>query len=806
MAFIPQADALPMRPWEAPARAKSTAAVLVLLLLGAGAVGYAANDVARASGDAYDATVRWTSYGIPHVTADDWGSLGYGYGYAAANDYLCLIAEEYVTVDGQRSRHFGPDGRYTLTSNGQSYTNLQSDLFFTLLKENPDLIASMAESANPDIQAALDGYVAGYNRWLADTPPEERSADCRDAAWVRPITRDDMVHRFNKLAVIASMGFFAPPMVNAQPPLGGLPLVAASPEGTAAALAPLLPTSEGLGLGSNGYAFGGEMTTNGRGMLLGNPHFPWAGPERFHELHLTIPGELDVMGTTLLGVPLVLIGFTEHVAWTHTVSTGWRFSMHELTLVPGSPTSYVVDGQVEEMTSRTVTVDTGEGEVTHTFWFSRYGPIVSYPVATQNGVSAGLTWEPNRAYSLHDMNARNDRIADQFYRFAKAESLDEFVLALKEVHGIPWVNTIGASPDGRALYADVSVVPNYDAAKIERCNTPLGRALFQVARLPVFDGSRSECAPTEDPRAAQPGIIPADDMPLLVTTDWAINSNDDAWLPNPEHPITGYSPMIGPGPSERSGRTRMGYVMAMEHEPGTLTLQGLQESIFADRLYYPETELDAMLPVLCAPLPAVSNGGQLVDLTDACAALAAWDKRADTESVGLPLFELFWLKTPKTWLVPFDKNDPVDTPRGFVAADLRVRAAFADAVLAMQDAGLPLDATAGEARCTQRQGDCIPLHGAAHALGSPAMLTVPFEAGEGFLEAVHGNSYMQTVTWDDEGAPVAEAVLSYSQSPHSDSPHHADQTWLYSAKEWVRLPFAEADVAADTQESVRLVA
>jgi hypothetical protein len=38
------------------------------------------------------------------------------------------------------------------------------------------------------------------------------------------------------------------------------------------------------------------------------------------------------------------------VAWSHTVSTGKRFTLHELTLVPGDPTSYLIDGKPEKMT------------------------------------------------------------------------------------------------------------------------------------------------------------------------------------------------------------------------------------------------------------------------------------------------------------------------------------------------------------------------------------------------------------------------------------------------------------------------
>ena len=48
------------------------------------------------------------------------------------------------------------------------------------------------------------------------------------------------------------------------------------------------------------------------------------------------------------------IGFNKDVAWSHTVSTGKRFTLHELTLAPGDPTAYLIDGKPEKMTSRTV--------------------------------------------------------------------------------------------------------------------------------------------------------------------------------------------------------------------------------------------------------------------------------------------------------------------------------------------------------------------------------------------------------------------------------------------------------------------
>jgi acyl-homoserine-lactone acylase len=46
-------------------------------------------------------------------------------------------------------------------------------------------------------------------------------------------------------------------------------------------------------------------------MLLGNPHFPWVGTSRFYQMHLTIPGQMDVMGASIGWVSVVQIGFNK---------------------------------------------------------------------------------------------------------------------------------------------------------------------------------------------------------------------------------------------------------------------------------------------------------------------------------------------------------------------------------------------------------------------------------------------------------------------------------------------------------------
>lgn len=46
----------------------------------------------------FEATIRYTSYGVPHITATDFKGAAYAYGYAFAKDNICVYAEELVDL------------------------------------------------------------------------------------------------------------------------------------------------------------------------------------------------------------------------------------------------------------------------------------------------------------------------------------------------------------------------------------------------------------------------------------------------------------------------------------------------------------------------------------------------------------------------------------------------------------------------------------------------------------------------------------------------------------------------------------
>ena len=144
----------------------------------------------------YSATIRRTAHGIPHITASSFGGLGFGYGYAFAQDNLCVMADMVVTLRGERSRYFGPHA-ISDDALGPPTANLDSDIYYRGLHTSGLLRRLLARPAplgpTPQARQLLAGYVAGYNRYLRDTTAARLpDPTCRGKSWVIPITALDV--------------------------------------------------------------------------------------------------------------------------------------------------------------------------------------------------------------------------------------------------------------------------------------------------------------------------------------------------------------------------------------------------------------------------------------------------------------------------------------------------------------------------------------------------------------------------------------------------------------------------------------
>src|SRR6516164_2151823 len=112
------------------------------------------------------AKIRYTTGGIPHILAHSWADLGFGYGYVFAKDNICTMANDYVTVEAQRSRYFGPKGSYVQRGNGFVENNLESDIFWQQII-NSHIVQHLEQGLNADEKQLEAGYVKGYNGYLA---------------------------------------------------------------------------------------------------------------------------------------------------------------------------------------------------------------------------------------------------------------------------------------------------------------------------------------------------------------------------------------------------------------------------------------------------------------------------------------------------------------------------------------------------------------------------------------------------------------------------------------------------------------
>lgn len=773
---------------------------IALSLMGCGRSG-GVEENSEGAQETYSAEIRRTSFGIPHVLASDHAGLGYGIGYAYAQDNVCMFAEMIVTANGERSRHFDPDaiGGPDVVTGSISSSNLQSDFFFKYLNAAPR-VQDAWNAQKPDAQALLQGYAAGYNRYLADTGRDRLPKECRNADWVRDITELDLIRLIRRMSTEAGSLRFMPALVAAQPPAPQ----AATP--TAAARADQLAfdllewRARKLQVGSNGVALGKQATENRRGLLLGNPHYPWFGTMRFYQVHLTIPGELDVMGASIGGLPMVAIGFNRHVAWTHTVNTSEHFTLYALQLDPADPTQYVVDGKTRPMIRQTVIVDAKDkdGSIvqrTHDFWITDFGPIIELP--------GQLDWHSHVAYALRDANLDNYRMLEVWSAMNRAQSLDQLQQAITDIVGIPWVNTVATDETGGTLYANVTVVPNVPQAKQAAC---IAEPYAPLAQQGIFVLSASaQCEWDIDPAAPQPGIFAGKDLPVLRRTDYVQNSNDSAWMTNPAEPLVGFAPIISLQDYPQGDRTRIGITQIQARLAGTDGLPGnrfnadnLASIAFNNRVYYASVMRDDLLKV-CADTSPVMLDKQRVDIKDACAVFKNWDGHANLGSTGYPLATA-WIaalvENGDAWTVPFSAKDPVNTPRGIKHDDPKVkqivRAALAGAVLKMREAGIDASQPWGEIQGVTLNGKRIPIHGGLDVYN--AMGGTTRSGGQAPVE--YGSSYIQIVEFGENG-PQVKGFLAYSQSTDPASAHFADQAPKFSALEWIPLPYTEAQIKAD---------
>jgi acyl-homoserine-lactone acylase len=784
------------------------------------------------------ANIRRTNYGVPHITGDNLQSVSFGSGYAYAQDNACVLADQILKIRSERSKYFGPD---KVLGSGDS-GNIISDFGYHALG-----VMSSAKELYPNLsentRAIIEGYIAGYNRYIQVTGVENLAPNCAGQPWVSAITPIDLTAYLFATSQYASGGnstfiqlaFLANPGNATE----YLPYVGSRSKGTSVRLgeniiANLESTSSKFGstdidlgdLGSNGWGIGKDKTENGKGIVLANPHFPHTGHLRFYQSQITIPGVMNVMGGALQGFPVQNIGFNENLGWTHTVSKSRRFVVYQLTLAEGNKQQYIVDGENRDIEKKTyfIEVNAGGGQsviLSKDYFYSHHGLIIETPT------SNGMGWSATNAFSLRDAAKENTHMVDHWLAMNLATNIDEFQQAFKDYDGIPWVNTMYADDQGNAFYIDKSRVLNLNDTALTLMRTdPVLVGTRQSVGFDIVPGNMALFEPD--------GLNSYEQAPKLLNNDYVQNSNDPYWFTNPETPLSGSSILYGDDFSPLSLRTRMGLKMLADSAGADdkFSATEVEAALLNNRTYLAETVLDDLIAQCQAQgstLVTLDNG-TTVDLTTGCTVLSNWDKRFNQTSSGAHLFREFAFKfnSETQFTVAFDPEQAATTPNTLIDDGSALKS-LAAAIKNVEASGFTLDATIADIQFTEKtmadgsaSGTKFPWAGSMHHEGGFNVFSsakaddtlfpihqytpvIDVESAEPLSSGLttegyhinYGSSWMFVVNFTDNG-PSARGLLSYSQSSNTDSVHIDDQNRLYSDTTALRpLLFNEADISAN---------
>lgn len=736
-------------------------------------------------------SVRRTTHGVLHVTASDGYGLGYGVGYAYTEDNRCLLQWRLAEVTGTLASQIGADGDVLLAVHGITYPALDSDRFWRGWL-NDEAIEAGFLAGSEEVRAMAEGYAAGINRFL-DDHPELPPCEVNLAG---PVTAQQVYRAWVGTAEVASGEVLAAYLADRSPA-----------SARSARSLPAWPT--GRPFGSNAWAIGADGVTEGSAVHLYNPHFPWEGIHRVFMVHLTIPGDLDVMGAALGGMPVPVVGFNQDVAWGLTFSSAARFTVAELSLVPGDPLRYTVGDATRLITEEVLSIDVAGEEAPRevSFFRAEDGPIL-------DAAAYLMGWTTNTAFAVHDVNADNTRFVEQMLGLARAASVHDVQASLAAIQGVPWSYTVAADSSGEVFFGDVSNVPAVSSDMVSRCSTPTS-AFLRPFGIFVLDGA--------DPDCGWAGRMAAEDQPWVIRSDYVANSNNTHDLPNVASPLLGYSSIFGAEGGALALRPAGGLVSLHRRLDGTDGLGApgftgpLARQVFALETNHAARIVSDVIVDECQSNPTGTWDGVEVDLTAACAALAGWDHGHRVESVGALVFATMWEaledsgSATAVFAVPASWEDPLGTPAGLTkdpAVLEDVRAALARATLTLAEHGLSPESPWGAGNVVVGPSGPLGMPGGSGAQG----LFDVIENGQAYgtwagwvdtlsgvpANKLFGASYLHVVSLGPSG-PSAEGVLAYSQATEPTSPWYHDQLADWSAGVWMEFPFTEAEISADPE-------
>lgn len=467
--------------------------------------------------------------GVAHITGATETDAAFGLGFAHAQERLWQMEVQRRIGHARLSEVFGE-------------ATVRTDTFLRTLG-----VARAARSAlaklDSETVAILEAYAAGVNAFLATNPalpPEflilgvqpEPWQPLDSLVWAKMMSWDlggNWSDEVARALLIAKVGpedaDFLMPTYTVDGPLilpEGVPTTAPAPAGSTAA--PIQPATAqamldlwetihqttGLGdllAGSNNWVIGGSRTASGKPLLVNDPHLANRIPSIWYLAHLQ-GGRINAIGATFPGLPAIVIGHNERIAWGVTNTAP---DVQDLYIERIDAQNYVeYNGRREPVTLINEVIQVkGAEPITLTVRVTRHGPIIS-DVQSDLPDTIAFRWT-----ALDD----EDSTIRAFLNINRARNWEEFVAALRD-YKTPMQNFVYADVDGNIGYYAPGAVPirrNGDG----RTPVPGWTDEYEWIGYIPFEELPHIYNPPKDYVATANNRVVGDDYPYLLGTSWA---------------------------------------------------------------------------------------------------------------------------------------------------------------------------------------------------------------------------------------------------------------------------------------------
>ncbi|MEY4342084.1 MAG: hypothetical protein RL541_1588 [Pseudomonadota bacterium] len=209
------------------------------------------------------------------------------------------------------------------------------------------------------------------------------------------------------------------------------------------------------GRGSNNWVIAGSHTVSGKPLLANDPHLALSTPAVWYVTHLKT-ANTDVIGASLPGIPLVVIGHNSKVAWGFTNTGPDVQDLYLEQIDPSNPTRYKTPTGWQDFETRIETIAVkGQPDIKHAVRITRHGPVLSDAQATHAEVLDLTRFVLALRWSALD---QDNRTLVAGFKAHQAQSVDELLVAHADNHS-PTQNIVMADIQGNVAYKAAGRVP-----------------------------------------------------------------------------------------------------------------------------------------------------------------------------------------------------------------------------------------------------------------------------------------------------------------------------------------------------------